>query len=128
MTATTFTQQRQPTFPFWIILLGLALALGLVLAINVQPSQHAVERHGTDALAIRNCLDSNGPTEVWRHKTEKDKFIEICQLDDGRWGMRIIRKAEEKFYEITCFCRDNPTYNAITRYLGRFSTRYKGGL
>src|SRR5918996_577292 len=101
---TTLTQQQNRDKP--ALLAGFILLLGMLVVFiliafrhfpastiaavkpipEIKYQSHAVERHGSDALAIRKCLnDKGGADEIWRsfdHKT----FYLWCHLPDGRWG------------------------------------------
>lgn len=104
----------------------LAAAL-LVAAITVIVHAHAVQRHGTDAENIRKCLNDKGPYQVWKAMGE-DTFYRICQLDDSRWGLQAILKVGEVWHEKTAFIPKDGTWKALTEYLQRFATVYKGTL
>src|ERR1043165_1317735 len=74
---------------FGLIIVLVATAVGVAVA----PSFHAELRHGTDAQAIRNCLNNNGPEMTFRQRD--GSFLLFCQLQDGRLGMQIVDKAKE---------------------------------
>lgn len=77
-----------------LLLAVLAAGYYLVEVAQVGQADHAVIKHGADALAIRQCLDRYGPNEVWQMTSWRrpNHFIRTCQLDDGRWGLQIIQK------------------------------------
>jgi hypothetical protein len=64
---------------------------------QIQYQPHAVEKHGSDALAIRKCLDDKGGAdEIWR-SFDKKTFYLWCHLTDGRWGfMAIVQDAIDR--------------------------------
>jgi len=94
--------------------------------IKYQP--HAVERHGSDALEIRKCLnDKGGADEIWR-SFDKKTFYLWCHLPDGRWGfMAIVQDAIDKlWYESTSFVKGDGTMGALLRYIEKFGTKFNG--
>ena len=94
----------------------------------VQYQPHSVERHGADALAIRKCLeDKKGADEIWRGFDNKTFYL-WCRLPDGKWGfMAIVQDAIDRlWYESTSFIKGDGTRQSLLRYMGKFSTRYKG--
>jgi len=56
----------------------------------------------------------------------EDTFYRMCQLDDARWGMQAIIKVGDVWHEKTAFIRGDGTWQALTEYLQRFATPYKG--
>jgi len=94
--------------------------------IKYQP--HAVEKHGSDALAIRKCLnDKGGADEIWRTFDNKTYYL-WCHLPDGRWGfMAIVQDAIDKlWYESTSFVKGDGTMGTLLRYLEKFGTKFNG--
>jgi hypothetical protein len=94
--------------------------------IKYQP--HAVEKHGSDALAIRKCLnDKGGADEIWRSFDNKTYYL-WCRLPDGRWGfMAIVQDAIDKlWYESTSFVKGDGTMGALLRYVEKFGTKFNG--
>lgn len=144
MTASTH-QQIPNTFGYLAgLLLLLTAAVALIFlawtaakvptvaaAIPIPPIQyqpHSVERHGTDALAIRKCLeDKKGAGEIWRSFDNKTFYL-WCQLPDGRWGfMAIVQDAIDRlWYESTSFVTGDGTRQSLLRYMEKFITRYNG--
>jgi hypothetical protein len=94
--------------------------------IKYQP--HAVEKHGSDALAIRKCLnDKGGADQIWR-SFDKKTFYLWCELPDGRWGfMAIVRDVIDRlWYESTSFVKGDGTMGTLLRYMEKFGTRFNG--
>ena len=107
-------------------LFSTAVAVKPIPEINYQP--HAVEKHGSDALAIRRCLnDKGGADEIWRSFDNKTFYL-WCHLPDGRWGfMAIVQDAIDKlWYESTSFVKGDGTLGALLRYMEKFGTRFNG--
>jgi hypothetical protein len=90
-----------------ILILGIlaALIIWALLSIRVIPRDHAVLRHGEDALAIRQSCDENGPEQVWQSRSpnQQNKFFQVCLLPDGRRGIRIIECVRGVWQEVTSF-------------------------
>ena len=107
-------------------LFSTAAAVKPIPQIKYQP--HAVEKYGSDALAIRKCLnDKGGADEIWRSFDNKTFYL-WCQLPDGRWGfMAIVQDAIDKlWYESTSFVKGDGTIGALLRYMEKFGTKFNG--
>ena len=61
---------------------------------------HAVQRHGEDALAVRECLDRQGQIELWFNPAT-GRHARVCQLQD-KFGIQIVRADKE----ITSFIKE----------------------
>ena len=95
---------------------------------QIQYQPHAVEKHGSDALAIRECLnDKGGADQIWR-SLDKKTFYLWCHLPDGRWGfMAIVQDAIDRlWYESTSFVKGDGTMGTLLKYLEKFGTRFNG--
>jgi hypothetical protein len=64
------------------------MVLMAVLMITVAYGAHALEKHGSDAQAVRQCMENNDPLEMWTKMTDGRVFW-VCLLDDGRFGIMI---------------------------------------
>lgn len=62
---------------------------------------HAIERHGADAVSVKNCLNQNGPAQVWYQPTNQ-RWANICQVGD-LFGMQITNGIGD---EITAFIKN----------------------
>ena len=95
---------------------------------QIQYQPHAVEKHGSDALAIRKCLnDKGGADEIWRSFDNKTFYL-WCHLPDGRWGfMAIVQDTIDRlWYESTSFVKGDGTMGTLVKYLEKFGTRFNG--
>jgi hypothetical protein len=119
-----------------VLLVGLALSgnIRLPLVAKVKPipkiqyQPHAVERHGADALAIRECLNNKGGAdEIWRSFDRKTFYL-WCQLPNGKWGfMAIVQDAFDRlWYESTSFVKSDGTKGALLKYMEKFGTKFNG--
>lgn len=90
--------------------------------LGVYTNSHA-SKH-PEAQSIRDCLDNNGPYQVWR-SLDKMQFFFICQFEPGRWGIQIVRgdNADEQ----TAFQPDGcDTLGKLVNWLTRQAVRYTG--
>lgn len=95
---------------------------------QIQYQPHAVEKHGSDALAIRKCLnDKGGADQIWR-SFDKKTFYLWCQLPDERWGfMAIVKDAVDRlWYESTSFIKGDGKLQTLIKYMEKFGTRFNG--
>ena len=60
----------------------------------------------------------------------KKRFYGLCQLPDGRWGIRefIKDQVNKRWNEITAFVPKDGSRSAVIDYLTRSGTRFKGPL
>jgi hypothetical protein len=80
-----------------ILLAACVMCAAIILGV------HAIERHGSDAVAIRKCMDDRGPFQKW---LERDGCAthNLVKLDDGRVGDQITVKGEDgRTYEVTSY-------------------------
>ena len=111
------------------MLLALAAAILLATYGPVIVQQHAVDRHGADAEAIRNCLKQNGAYQTWFDK-KSGTFYFLCQLADGRWGLQAVVEdivdGLKALVEKTAFIKGTGTWTELIDYLAKFASRYTG--
>jgi hypothetical protein len=117
---------------FFLLITFRATPSSTVAAIKpipqIQYQPHAVEKHGSDALAIRKCLnDKGGANEIWR-SFDKRTFYLWCHLPDNRWGfMAIVQDAIDKlWYESTSFVKGDGTLGTLFRYMEKLGTKFNG--
>jgi hypothetical protein len=108
-----------------VILFGLILAT-MLMAVVMQP--HAVIKHGSEALSIRDCIDKNGPYQVWQNTLDPNTWYQVCQIEDGRWGLQALAQNGEDMVEKTAFIKGDGSWGALIRYLGKMAVRVTGGL
>jgi putative hemolysin len=100
----------------------------LLAAVGLAYSTHAVAQHGSEARAIRKCIEQNGPAQVWRDR--EGNFFKLCVLPDQRWGAQIIKRSAEdpsKWVEKTAYVKGNGTWQTVARWLERMgATPYHG--
>lgn len=108
---------RRPDHRPLIALCLVLFAVAGVVAVRVAP--HALAKHGADAAAIHRCLDEQGPSEIWQSASWRTpgKFFQVCQLDDGRWGFRIIERIQAGWKERTSFVPGDGTRRALLEHL-----------
>lgn len=85
------------------------LAVALV-AVSI----HALEKHGTEADAVYQCMESRGPIQTW---SRDDRLIHVCEVDPGVFGL-VIESLDGN--PITAFIRNKAKCLAdVMRYLER---------
>jgi hypothetical protein len=109
---------RRGGFPVIGWLIVLAIAFGVIY------SAHAVVQHGSEAVAVRKCLDSNGPMMTFKHKSEPIWYL-LCKLNDGRFGIQAVLKSG---HEKTAFIPRDGSFKQVMDYIESFATRFKGAL
>lgn len=116
MTAITMSQTahlRTPSPLPWLVA-GLLLAVGAVVGTALS---HATERHGTDAQSVRDCIEQQGYMQVWWN-ADNEHRIEVCQVDEHTWGLRVLKRISGKWQEITAFVRHQATtIEEVDQYL-----------
>lgn len=99
MSAITCECHRHNTSVLFFILVLLTV-IALPIITMIPPSEHAIEKHADDALAVKERLDKNGPDEVW-WSPSRDKLLYLVWWYEDRWGGRIIGATSH--VEVTCF-------------------------
>jgi hypothetical protein len=137
----TTNQNIFPIKPL-IFLIGLGL-VGIILMgvlspgwgrgndVPVANGKHALAKHTADAKAIHKCLDGRGPSEVWKVTSldYPNHFIQTCQLNDGRWGIRVIQWTKDRiFKEKTSFVIKDGTKEQLVEYLTARARPFAGKL
>lgn len=109
-----------------IVIVGFICLLLIGMSVSVMVNSHAVLRHGEDAIAIRACLDKKGTYQLWKSKTDPDKFFRICELEPGKFGFQIVQCIIGGVCEKTAFIKGNGSWSELVRYLGRIATKFNG--
>ncbi|HFC08423.1 MAG TPA: hypothetical protein ENJ54_01010 [Chloroflexi bacterium] len=105
------------------IVLGL-IGLALVVGGQIATSQHAVERHGSEAIAIRQCVQNGSSIRrFWRLRN--GRYAVMCKLPDGKWGIEIFERLRQKWQEVTAFVPRDGSAEAVQRYLWQRGTPTK---
>jgi hypothetical protein len=111
----------------------LLLAAG-ILTITVNSRSHAVIKHGEEAVAIRRACNEKGPEQIWRSQSpdQQNKFFQVCRLDDGRLGLRVIACTAKGWLELTAFVPNgslgNGTIERVREYLSGKARPWVGNL
>lgn len=134
MSAYTVTTDPRPPAAGTLLLAALLLvAVAVYAVIEVQSRAHAVARHGAEAVAIRQACEEYGPDYVFKSLSPKDnKYFQVCALDDGRYGLRVIECTARGWMERTAFVAKGAlgdgTWERTWEYLSARSTIFKGKL
>jgi hypothetical protein len=78
---------------------------------------HAETRHGSDAQQVRDCLENGSGTIMAFANPKTGHCVEITQLPDGRFGVRVIQEIDGWFEEITAFVDDAADLGQLEWYL-----------
>lgn len=99
-----------------------ALPLGDATVIEYE---HAINQHNAEAIAVRECLDQNGPFAIWQKPD--GRFLRLCNLPDGKFGMQICvsdYNGGDCFHEITSFIKNKFTrLEQLIKYLRNIGAR-----
>ena len=92
--------------------LPLLLAL-LVLVAAIIYGTHAIEKHGSQAQAVRDCIANGGTMQLWVNP-QTGRQAEVCQLPTGKFGIHVTRYGRE----VTSFIKNKLTkISQVERYL-----------
>lgn len=84
-------------------ILDRAIPLGKV-RVPQDNASHAKARHGTDAEAVRACIDKGGMFSIWLQPN--GKFLRLCQLPDAHYGVQVCKDVGSCFNEVTAFIKE----------------------
>lgn len=128
MSAMSYQQEHRGGAPVTMFLLFLVL-LGVGLYLLVEPTQHALQKHGAEAQLVRKACDQ-GPEEMWQSASWRrpNQFWQVCQTDDGRWGLRLIEKVKTGWKEKTSFIPKEGTYFDVREYVSARAKPFFGPL
>lgn len=127
---TTITRSRGSGIGRWALLA--LLALGVLAAVIVTPlgrvktTRHATERHGSEAVAIRQCIQKNGALERWEQLEDPSVEYWMCQLPDGRVCVQVVQAWPSRvegtdWRERSSFCPRGGVYERVIDYLQQFA-------
>jgi hypothetical protein len=93
------------------------LLLCVIIVAAVIYCEHAVARHGEDAVAVRRCMSERGPVaHLFNTTTNRHYFV--CQLDETTFGVQIMIKSGMKWREISAYTKNKlHTLDQVIRYL-----------
>ena len=99
---------RNNSYPALVVFLCFVI---VVLAAVVYGA-HAVDRHGAEAVAVRNCLSQNGPM-MTLYRGDGHRAL-VCNLG-GRFGVEVLDKNDN---EVTSFIKNKMNrLNQVIQYL-----------
>jgi hypothetical protein len=92
----------------------------MVVTVAVTGISHAVVKHAQEALQVRDCLErGNGGLHIenW-YRAEDEHYLQVCQFDNGEFGLRVSIREGGKPQEITAFIlRQYKTLLELHRYM-----------
>ncbi len=107
MIATAERPQLPVLFPI-LLLIALALAAAAV-ALNA----HALERHGSEAESVAQCVSGGGEIQRWMEPG--GRIARVCQIDPGLFGV-LIETADGQ--NVTAFIKNKMrTLGQVEQYL-----------
>lgn len=98
----TLTSYRSSSMKIPPSLVLFTIAMAVLFASYCVYNAHAVARHGSDAEAVRKCLQDNDPYQTW--VKPDGRVIHLCHLPDGRWGVQI--RDSSGIHEITSLIKN----------------------
>ena len=103
---TTF--ERRNSNPLLIILILVAAVVWVVVTYGA----HATAIHGADAVRVRECMENNGPYQVW--VKPDGRVVNVCLIEPGVWGLMITDGTRE----VTSFIKNKmKSILDVERYL-----------
>jgi hypothetical protein len=113
----------------FLLLLALLVALGMfLLATNspdwslvelppVHANGHANQTHPKVADLVRDCFKKYGSLHIF-YNPNTQRYLEVCFMEDGKYGIRISEYINEKLEEITAFQKEKfSTWKQMSRYI-----------
>jgi len=86
--------------------------------VDYRPSVHATVKHGIWADRVRQCIDNGGTQQIWL-RPDDNRWLRLCEVNPGYWGIQVLEKVNEKWEEVTAYVRQRPTSLAkLSQILG----------
>lgn len=102
--------------PFFLFVLGIIVIGMLAIAhyVSVNPSPHALERHGVEAVMAHNCINNGGTVQGTFIQSQNGRKATICQIDN----LFYIYIEEDSGDEVTSMCKNKMTrLEQVKQYL-----------
>ena len=82
-------------------------------------TSHAEANHGSEALAIRECLDLDGADAEYQHKDSGNKRVQVCIMPNGDFGLWFFKIGSKgDWHEVTAFIKNSVTnWTELEAYL-----------
>ena len=91
-------------------------------AVLFSASPHALQH--AEATSIQDCLNKNGPAQVWKDRSTGD-FYALCEIKKGTWGLAVCTASG---YNKTMFSPGDASWNDTWKYVFSRGTRFIKGL
>jgi hypothetical protein len=88
-----------------VLVLGVVIALIMFIAPKIGNISHSVKHHTADD--VHSCLEQNGTWKTIQDGNDPNKFINICQFSEKKWGFQVFARIGESYEEITAYIADN---------------------
>lgn len=83
----------------------------------VQQNGHAEEAHPDTAEYVRSCFNKYGSSHIF-YNPNTQRYLEVCFLENGKYGVRITEKIGDKLEEVTAFAKDKfKTWKQMAQYI-----------
>jgi len=113
MTNNSPMQRQSYSLLCLLALIAVICAIATTTAVANGLTIHALERHGDEALLVRQCLQRNGAIQEWLQPN--GRIARICQLENGKFGVEII---DDQGRNITAFIKNKMrTLEQVEQYM-----------
>jgi len=87
--------------------------------LKVYTNTSHAEKHGSEALAIRECLDLDGADAEYQHKDSGNKRVQVCIMPNGDFGLWFFKIGSKgDWHEVTAFIKNSVTnWSELEAYL-----------
>ena len=104
--------------PFGKFLLFVAFAIlgimGIVYMVSTTPSQHALERHGEEAVLAHSCMNDGGTIQATLTRPSDGRKATVCQIN----GVFYVYVEEACGQEVTSMCKNKMSrLDQVLKYL-----------
>ncbi len=83
----------------------------------VHENGHAEEAHPDTAEYVRSCFNKYGSSHIFFNPNTQ-RYLEVCFLENGKYGVRITEKIGDKLEEVTAFAKDKlKTWKQMAQYI-----------
>lgn len=93
--------------------LGLVLLILFAVAVMLFGMMHAIERHGEDAVLVKQCYDNGHVLTKW--KKPDGRFMYGCELP-GQVCFGVVVTEGDPEQVVTCFKNKSKTLEKLFRY------------
>jgi len=89
----------------------------ILLAATIAISAHAITKHGEEAQRVHDCIQRGGSIQTW-YNPYSDRYLELCELEPGLYGIQISVKHGFEWRQVTSFIKNRlHRLDLVERYL-----------